>query len=53
MVAARRHNQALAVAVLLLVVAAVDLTAVLLWQPIERSVLHDVLVVLWPLPAVT
>ncbi len=51
MVAARRHKQALAVAVLLLVVAAVDLTAVLLWQPTTRSVLHDVLVVLWPLPA--
>lgn len=51
MVAARRHKQALAVAILLLVVAAADLTAVLLWQPTSRSVLHDVLVVLWPLPA--
>lgn len=51
MVAARRHKRALAVALLLLVVAAADLTAVLLWQPTSRSVLHDVLVVLWPLPA--
>ena len=51
MAAARRHKQALAVAVLLLVVAAADLTAALLWQPTSRSMLHDVLVVLWPLPA--
>lgn len=51
MVAARRHKQALAVAVLLLAVAAADLTVVLLWQPTSRSVLHDVLVVFWPLPA--
>lgn len=49
-VAARRHRQALAVAILLVVVAAADLTTVLLWQPTSRSVLHDVLVVLWPLP---
>ncbi|MEU7480833.1 hypothetical protein AB0A63_32995 [Lentzea sp. NPDC042327] len=35
----------------LLLAAAADLTAVLLWQPTARSVLHDVLVVLWPLPA--
>ena len=51
MVAVRRHKQALAVAILLLAVAAVDLTAVLLWQPTSRSVLHDALVVVWPLPA--
>ena len=51
MAGARRHRQALTVAVLLVVVAAVDLTAVLLWQPTSRSVPHDVLVVLWPLPA--
>ncbi|MFS8102364.1 hypothetical protein LFM09_35085 [Lentzea alba] len=49
--AARRHKQALAVAVLLILVAAADLTAVLLWQPTSRSLPHDVLVVLWPLPA--
>ncbi|GGU25680.1 hypothetical protein [Lentzea flava] len=51
MAGARRHKQALAVAIVLLVVAAADLTAVLLWQPTSRSVLHDALVVLWPLPA--
>ncbi|MDX8145937.1 hypothetical protein SK854_27770 [Lentzea sp. BCCO 10_0061] len=41
----------MAVAILLIVVAAADLTAVLLWQPTSRSLLHDTLVVLWPLPA--
>lgn len=51
MAMARRHRQALTVAILLVVVAAVDLTVILLWQPTSRSVLHDVLVVLWPLPA--
>ncbi|MFD9698502.1 hypothetical protein [Lentzea sp. NPDC059081] len=49
--AARKHNLALAVALSLVLVAAADLTVVLLWQPTSRSVLHDVLVVLWPLPA--
>ncbi|MEU0880307.1 hypothetical protein ABZ345_17025 [Lentzea sp. NPDC005914] len=49
--AARGHKQALAVAGSLILIAAADLTAVLLWQPTSRSLLHDVLVVLWPLPA--
>ncbi|HEX7301371.1 hypothetical protein [Lentzea sp.] len=49
--AARKHTLAPAVAVVLLLVAAADLTAVLLWQPSSRNLLHDVLVVLWPLPA--
>lgn len=51
MVAARKHKQALAVAILLIAVAAADLAAILLWQPTSRSVLHDALVVFWPLPA--
>jgi hypothetical protein len=50
-VAARRHVPALAIAVFLILLAAVDLTVVLLWQPTTRSVLHDLLVVAWPLPA--
>ncbi|SDP23554.1 hypothetical protein SAMN05421507_106123 [Lentzea jiangxiensis] len=51
MVAARRHKQALAVAIALLVLAAADLAVAFLWQPETRSLLHDVLVVFWPLPA--
>jgi hypothetical protein len=50
-VAGRGHKQALAVSGLLILIAAADLTAVLLWQPTSRSLPHDVLVVLWPLPA--
>ncbi|MEV6238022.1 hypothetical protein [Lentzea sp. NPDC051838] len=49
--AARRHKQALAVAFALLGLAAADVAVAFLWQPSARSLLHDVLVVLWPLPA--
>ncbi|WP_197288613.1 hypothetical protein [Nocardia sp. NRRL S-836] len=49
--AARRRKQALALALVLVLLAALDLSVVLLWQPATRSVPHDVLVVLWPLPA--
>ncbi|MCP2247160.1 hypothetical protein LX86_005920 [Lentzea aerocolonigenes] len=51
MVAARRHKQALAVAFALLALAAADLAVAFLWQPGARNLLHDVLVVFWPLPA--
>lgn len=51
MVAARRHKQALAVAFTLIALAAADLAVAFLWQPSSRSLLHDVLVVVWPLPA--
>ncbi|SDG23933.1 hypothetical protein SAMN05216553_106333 [Lentzea fradiae] len=51
MEAARKPALALAVASVLILVAAADLAAVLLWQPASRSLLHDVLVVFWPLPA--
>lgn len=50
---ARRHRNALVVAVVLLAAAALDLAVVLLWQPGSRSILHDVLVVFWPLPALS
>ncbi|PWK83395.1 hypothetical protein C8D88_111280 [Lentzea atacamensis] len=49
----RKHRRAVVVAVFLVVVAAADVVAVLLWHPTspEDELLHQVLLVAWPLPA--